>query len=464
MYFLYNLALRLASVLLLPWIAYWRMRGRLPGLGQRLGWFSWTPFPPGTPTIWIHAVSVGEVKAAAALIGKIGSRIPNVHFVVTSSTGAGWNAARQLLNPSDQVLFPPIDLISVCRIFLRRIGPHAVIVLETELWPNLFRECKRYGAVLLLANGRISDRTFPRYRASRLLWRRVLEQPDALFVQSSAEAERFADLGAPPEKLHVAGNLKFASQPAPSALISALRETFRDSQDSSTGPVIIAGSTMPGEEKYLLEAFQELLPEFPRLWMVLAPRHPNRFAAVAEQVQASGVPVQLRSQWSAPFRPVLPGILILDSIGELGAMYELATVAFVGGTLVPTGGHNILEPASFARPIVIGPSMSNFQEIARDFLQDAGLESIPNVDNIGIGSIIQVPDPSKLVPVFRFLFRNPAFRDRLGETARDCWKRNLSGVVPIVDELQRLLALRTNAGKQQENIQQREIVGAGKME
>ena len=478
MYLLYNLALWLATPLLLPWVAYRALRGRLPGLGQRLGLFSWEGSSAGAPVVWIHAVSLGEVSAAGAFIKELRNRFPKARIVMTSSTRTGWNAARRLLSPQELVLYPPWDLRFVCRRFLRRIKPQAVVIVETELWPNLFRECKRYGAVLLLANGRISEKTFPRYLASRFLWRHVLGQPDGLFLQSSADASRFKALGAPAEKVHVLGNLKFASRPRRSPIVDALRKSFRDSSDSTAGPVIVAGSTMPGEEKYLLEAFLQLLPEFPRLWMILAPRHPDRFTAVTEQVQALGIPFQLRSQWKAPTTPILPGVLILDSMGELGAFYELATVAYVGGTLVATGGHNILEPAYFARPIVIGPSMTNFQEIADEFLQDAGLLSaasaqegvgrVPVGDYIRIGSIIQVPDAAALTPVFRFLFLNPAFRRRLGEAARDRSQRNLGGaapvVAPIVDELQRLLALPGDQINRRSPAPQQETVGAAKME
>ena len=410
MYLLYNLALCLATVLLLPYAAYRMLRGRLPGLEQRLGLFSWQGPRAGEPVIWVHAVSVGEVNSAAALVKELRNRLPQVRIVITSSTKTGWNAARQLAGPQDLVLFPPWDLKSVCRRFLRRLRPSAVLVLETELWPNFFRECKRSGAVLLLANGRISHRTFPSYVASRFLWRRVLAWPDAVFVQSIADAERFKALGAPPAKVYVAGNLKFASQPACVPIVETLRRTLRESKGSENlapGPVLVAGSTMPGEEKFLLDAFQQLLPEFPRLWMILAPRHPDRFAAVTQQIRALGIPFQLRSEWKADTCPRLPGVLILDSMGELGAVYELATVAYVGGTLVPTGGHNILEPASFARPIVIGPSMSNFQEIADEFLAESGVGNIPLAGEIRTGAMVQIPNPAALAPVLRFLFRDP---------------------------------------------------------
>ncbi len=436
MYFLYNLALCFGLTLLSPWLAYRALRGRLPGIGQRLGLLPGESSPPENPAIWIHAVSLGEVKAAAALIAAIRDRFPRVRIVITSSTLTGWNEAQQLLQAGDSAYFPPLDLGWICRRFIRRLKPRVLLVIETELWPNMVREAKRSGALLLLVNGRISDRAFPRYRASRFLWRRVLAHLDGLFLQSSADVERFKALGAPPDKVWAAQNLKFAVQPASLPLVDALRETLGN---STVGPVIVAGSTMPGEEVYLLEAFTQLLDEFPRLWMILAPRHPERFAAVAEQVRASGIPLQLRSQWSAQTAPSAPGVLLLDSIGELGAIYQLATVAYVGGTLVPTGGHNILEPAYFARPIVIGPHMENFREIAESYLQDAGVGQGPKEPGMHTrtGSVIQVRDAAALRVTLRFLLRNPDFSQRLGKSACDLLHANLSAITPVLDELEK---------------------------
>lgn len=459
MYFLYNFALWLATPLLLLWAAYRALRGRLPGLSQRLGFLSWKGFTGDGPVVWFHAVSLGEVKAAAALIEELRTRLPDLRVVMTSSTRTGWSAARQLLPAPCPVLFPPWDYRSVCRRFLRRIRPNIVVVVETELWPNLFRECKRFGADLLIVNGRISDKTFPRYLATRPLWRQVLGWADSIFVQSSGDAQRFQALGAPREKIRAAGNLKFASRPARSPLVDSLLEAVRDGR---MGPVIVAGSTMPGEEKYLLGAYQELLPEFPGLWLILAPRHPERFSEVREQVQSLGLPFQLWTQWTRYTTPSAPGVLILDTMGELGAMYELATVAYVGGTLVPTGGHNILEPAYFARPIVVGPSVANFQEIASDFLQDSGAGQVPG-GRARTGAIIQIPDAASLAPVFRFLLHNSPFRRRLGEAARDRYKRNFSGLSSVVDELERLLIQQRADHTRAESAQQREVV-AGEME
>lgn len=427
MYLLYNLGLWLAAPLLLAWAAWRAQRGRLPGLNERLGRLKWPGFSGDAPTIWVHAVSLGEVKAAAALIEQLRNRIANLRVVVTSSTRTGWEAARQILPPDAAVFFPPWDFRFVCRRFLRLINPDAVIILETELWPNLFRECKRSGAALVLANGRISDRTFPRYRATRAFWQSVLAWPDAIFAQSSSHAERFRQIGAPAARVREAGNLKYSVRHNASPIVESLR-------DRLPGPLLVAGSTMPGEEGYLIAAYQQLVTEIPMLSMVLAPRHPERAPEVVAQLEQNSLPFRLRSRCSTDEVLNSPGILVLDTIGELGAIYEIATVAFVGGTLVPTGGHNILEPASFARPIVIGPSMENFQEIAEEFLRDAGAGKIPG-GIATVGAIVQTQDSTALIPVLRFLLHDAGMRERLGQAACQRYQRNAGGASLIAAEV-----------------------------
>lgn len=442
MYLLYNLAIWVGSPLLVLWLAVRRVRGRLPGLAERLGFFPKLANGNG-PAVWFHAVSLGEVKVASALAEQLRTRAPGIRVVLTSSTRTGWEEARRRAAPDETVLFPPMDYAWICRRFLRRVRPDVVVILETELWPNLFREAKRFGAGLLLVNGRISDRSFPRYRATRLFWHKVLAYPDALFAQSARDAERFRAVGAPPARLRVAANLKFAARPAVSAFVGALQAKLRA---SGVGPILVAGSTMPGEEKLVLEAFLQLRREFPALFLILAPRHPERFAAVAGEVRSAGIPMQLRSEWREETTPGPGGVLLLDSTGELGAVYGLATAAFVGGTLVPTGGHNVLEPAHFACPTVIGPSMENFQEIARQFLEAGGAGRIPDADGIRTGAVVQVQNVSGLVAALRFLFANPAFARRLGESARELSRQQLSGIEPLLRELQDRL-MRTPVAK-----------------
>ncbi|MBI2818737.1 MAG: 3-deoxy-D-manno-octulosonic acid transferase [Acidobacteria bacterium] len=395
--------------------------GRLPGLTERLGSFP-ANLPAGSgPTVWFHAVSLGEMKVAAFLAEQLRSHVAGLRVILTASTRTGHDEASRRATVGDIVLYPPLDYAWLCRRFLKRWKPDVVVVMETELWPNLLRAVKGAGAGLVLANGRISDRSLPRYRATRFFWRRVLSYPDAFFVQSERDAERFAMIGAPSARIHVTGNLKFAIRPSESPLSDALSSSIRE---APVGPVLVAGSTMPGEETHLLHAFLALRHGFPDLWMILAPRHPERAAAIATEINSAGIPCQFRSRWHAG-KSIAPGIFLLDSTGELADLYQLATAAFIGGTLVPTGGHNILEPAHFACPTVIGPSMQNFQEIAAQFLK--------------AGAIIQVENPLGLVPALRQLFLNPEDAKRIGEAARALLERQMSGLAPILEELGRRL-------------------------
>ena len=461
MYLLYNLGLCIAAVLLFPWVVSRFLRGRMRGIRERLGLLVWPGFPPGPPVVWIHAVSLGEVNAAAALVQDLRRRNRSVRIVITSSTATGWNAARNLLPKHEPVFYPPCDLPFACRSFLRRIKPDAVLVLETELWPNFFRECKRSGAVLMVVNGRISEKTLPRYRATRFLWQAVLRWPDAIFVQSRDDAARYQSIGAPAAAVREAGNLKFSTIPARAPIVEELRSKIAA---AAADGVIVAGSTMPGEEQFLLDAFEELTRDFPRLWMILAPRHPERFVEVQELVQARGIAFQLRSQWTPETRPRLPGILILDCMGELGAIYELATIAFVGGTVVLTGGHNILEPAYFRRPIVIGPSMTNFREIAEEFLAPSpasNTQSFPEA--VQVGSIVQVRGAAELPGVLRALLQDARLRQELGDAARARWEKHSRAAEPVLDELDRLLALKESSLEQSSPVGAGEVAGARKL-
>jgi 3-deoxy-D-manno-octulosonic-acid transferase len=271
----------------------------------------------------------------------------------------------------------------------------------------------------------------------------------------------------------VAGNLKYAIRPPQAAIVPQLRAIL---DQSAAGPILVAGSTMPGEEKFLLAVFRELAQEFPRLWMILAPRHPERFEAVAEEIRAAGIPLLRRSELSpsaalqsAPAtKTELPGVLLLDSTGELGSVYELATGAFVGGTLVPTGGHNILEPACFAKPIVIGPSMTNFQEIADAFLEanpsrdreGTGPTVIPGVARARIGAVVQIPDAGALAPALRFIFNNPGVRELWGGAARRLLENRLNPTDRILRELERLMGSKTAANGEPVELPARAMVEA----
>ncbi len=302
-------------------------------------------------------------------------------FVSTTTLAGRATAEQRLRGLAQGVFFAPVDYRSVVRRVLRRIRPAAVVILETEIWPNLYREAKRAGASLLVVNGRISDRALPRYRRWRGGFRHALVWPDAIFAQSAEDARRFVIAGAPPERVSVAGNLKYDfTPPAPEVAAEIL--------DGLQPEVVwIAASTMPpaesgdpDEDEAVIAAFEVLARTRPGLLLILAPRRPERFDGAAEKLKRRGISFVRRSRYSDALR--LPGVLLLDSMGELGAMFERATAVFMGGTLASRGGHNILEPAYFGKPVVAGPHMENFAAIAEEFTSGGGLVRIGRADEL----------------------------------------------------------------------------------
>ena len=298
------------------------------------------------------------------------------------------------------MFYAPLDFRSVIRRILRRIRPAVVVVLETEIWPNLYRESKRAGAGLLVVNGRISDRALPRYRQWRGFFKHVLLWPDAILVQSQQDRERYVTAGAPEGRVRVAGNLKYDFTPPASG--TAL--------DLGGDPIWIAASTAapveagdPDEDDVVIEAFQSLSVRFPNLLLVLAPRRPERFPVVAEKLARASVSFVRRSEGATDL--VRPGVLLLDSIGELAALFERATVVFMGGTLARRGGHNILEPAYFGKPVVIGPHMENFAEITARFVNS--------------GAVVQIDQPEMLGAAVGDLLDNPGGSADVGSRARE---------------------------------------------
>jgi 3-deoxy-D-manno-octulosonic-acid transferase len=362
-FLLYRVLQALASPILL---VYLLLRGlRIPGyistLRERCGHISpsWKQTVSGS--IWLHAVSVGEILAAVPLIEEVRKRTPYIPVFVSTTTMAGRETAeKRLAGLADGVFFSPLDFVWAVRRVLRQLRPSVVVILETEIWPNLFRESKRVACGLILLNGRISDRAFPRYRRFAPLFSVVLELCDNILAQSDQMKARFEMAGAQPGKVKVVGNLKYdftpSTLPAGSpvlAFIQAHREQ----------PLWIAASTSAddriSEENFVIAAQFEL-----RGWsLIIAPRKPERFGAVAGLLEQSGLSWTRRSAFDNPHADVL----LLDSIGELSALFPYATVVFVGGTLAERGGHNILEPAIFGKPIIVGPHMENFREIAGDF-------------------------------------------------------------------------------------------------
>ncbi|HUX44807.1 MAG TPA: 3-deoxy-D-manno-octulosonic acid transferase [Terracidiphilus sp.] len=365
----YNLALLSALVAGAPWWL-WRMattQKYREGILARLG-----RVPPALrslsasrPVLWLHAVSVGEVLAVSRLVADLNRDFPDHQILISTTTRTGQALARQRFG-AQCVFYCPLDLPWAVRAYVRAIQPRMLILTETEFWPNLLTACFRRGIPVAVVNARISDRSWPRYRMLRRLWRPILGSLACVLAQSDTDALRLRALGCPPDRVAVAGNLKFdvraAQQADATRLLQSLAPGLR---------FVVAGSTLEGEEAALLQAWPRLLSADPNLVLVLAPRHPERFSAVADLLQASGIPWVRRSAWQAPApdaqAPIAAGhIVLLDSIGELASVYSLAAVAFVGGSLFPTGGHNPLEPAQFGVPIVMGSHHANFRAIVDD--------------------------------------------------------------------------------------------------
>jgi 3-deoxy-D-manno-octulosonic-acid transferase len=329
----------------------------------------------GRKVVWLHAVSVGEVMAATQLIRELRVALPECVIAVSTTTETGQRLARERL-PESPVFYLPLDFAFVVRRYLRVLHPILLILMESELWPNLMEQCARHGVPMAVVNARVSDRSLPRYLRLRSLWRPLLGHVSLYLAQSRENADRLLQIGAPPERVRVSGNLKYDVRATGTNLLT---ESLR-ARLPAYAPVVVCGSTLEGEERLLLGAWAEVLATEPRAVMVLAPRHPDRFAAVAGLVAGTGLPLLRASEFCE--RPVAlePGsVFLLDTIGDLASIYSLATVAFVGGSLIPSGGHNPLEPARFAVPVLTGPSFENFREIVDVMQANDAIRVVPGV-------------------------------------------------------------------------------------
>ena len=363
MYLFYSAALALALVVTSPYWMWQALRyGKYrAGFAERMGSVParLRPTRPEENCIWIHAVSVGEVMAISPLVEGLRQRLgAGWRIAVSTTTLTGQQLARQRFG-DENVFYLPLDFAFALRPYFSQLRPRAVILAETEFWPNFLRMSHGSQARVAVVNARISDRSMPRYKTFRTLMRPVLSNVDLFLAQSAADSKRLIGIGAEAARIQVSGNLKFeAPTIKQSDLVKQLRSVV-------TGPVLVCGSTVDGEEALLLPAFCKLLAENPTATIVLAPRHPERFSAAAELLRSNALNLHKRSAWQG--QPLAGSIFLLDSIGELAAIYELATAAFVGGSLVPRGGHNILEPAQFGKPIFVGPYTQNFRDIISIF-------------------------------------------------------------------------------------------------
>ena len=409
MYLLYSFIAVLVLLVASPYFLYEAIRHQkyIGSLGQRLGYLPVSFNLDGDASIWVHAVSVGEVLAVRPLLAELRARYPRLRLFLSTTTRSGQQLARRHLSDVDAVFYFPFDWAFIARRTLNLVKPRLFIMMETEIWPNLLRECRRRGVKTVVVNGRISYRSFPRYRLVRPFFRRVLADIDRFCVQGDETARRLVDLGADPDAITVTGSLKFDALDAGPALgrgpgrgPERVLRFFRMSQNR---PVIIGGSTLRGEEEAVIRAFNRVRTTGTNALLILAARHPERFGEVERLCRHEGLATVRRSELAIDAEPRADAV-ILDTIGELAQLYQVATAVFVGGSLVAAGGHNILEPALFGKPIVFGPHMENFNEIAEAFLAN--------------GAAVQVHSARELGDELVSLMGDPVRRARLGAAAR----------------------------------------------
>lgn len=412
--FLYNLSLVALAPLALP---YWVVRSWAKGhpwrsLPEALGRLRFPVDTTAPSPIWFHAVSVGEVLASLPFLRQLHRELPSVPIYLSTGTPSGRQLAEARLGGIVQGFFrAPVELPWCVASVFSRLRPRALIIAETELWPNYFFQAKRFGAAALVVNGRLSDRSAPRYRALRFLFGPVLQCADLVLAQSPADRDRFIAAGCPTIKARSAGNFKYdADSASPEGDPPTDLERFLEC--ANPDPLIVAGSTREGEEAMLAPALRAIAAKRNRLLVIDAPRHPHRFDEAERALATTGLPVLRRSRLDPSHPCSLPAILLLDSLGELASLYPRADLVFVGGSLNGWGGHNILEPVLHGRPVVVGPHMQNFRQITRDLLQAGGL--------------LQVANDDELSRALQDLIANSARREALGR-AGQAWALSQSG-------------------------------------
>jgi 3-deoxy-D-manno-octulosonic-acid transferase len=440
MYALYSLLTAVGMVLLSP---YFLVRGLLHGkyldnIPERLGWKFPPELRPGASSganqksIWIHAVSVGEVLAVLPLAKELKQRYPQLRLVVSTTTATGQKLARERMGFADTIFYFPLDWKGPIRRSLAVTGAAIVIIVETEIWPNFLRECRRAEVPVIFVNGRVSERSFRGYRRAFAysvgllsgFLKRVLNDATLFLMQSEQDAARMLALGAPHQRVLVTGNLKYdLAEPLESPLSAWLaQELVR----SGRRPVLIAGSVVATEEDFVLRAFADVERKFPNAILILAPRKPDQFDNAAQIVARSGRRLVRRGEISlnGAGNAILGdsgSVFLLDSLGELAGIYRLADAVFVGGSLVASGGHNILEPAAFGRVPVYGPSMENFRDMATNFLQaEAGIQ-VNNSESLGAAWCGLLDDPDRAA--------------RMGASARNLVDRNRGATSRVLEHI-----------------------------
>ena len=429
MYGLYSTLLGLFLLITLPyWLLQMLRHGKYrAGLRRRLGAVPSHLAASGEkPTIWIHAVSVGEVVASSAVVEELRQKFPSHRVVISTTTSTGQQLAARRFG-AENVFYFPLDFGFAIRPYLEALRPELVVIAETEFWPNFLRLAKNSGARIAVINCRISDRSLPGYQRLHFWLPKVLAQVDLFLAQTDEDRRRLMEIGAPESKVAVAGNLKFdVTPPKPPAIAASLRANLNE---SGLETVLVCGSTVEEEEGSLLSAFHNILATHPKAVMILAPRHPERFSEVAALVEKLGFRLLRRSLWGG--EPLAGAVFLLDSIGELAALYSLATIAFIGGSLVPRGGHNILEPALYGVPIVTGNHYENFRDIVNFFVSR---------------NAVRVVGLAELPLVFMELIDNREERERLGGSALAALESQRGATDKTAAALTQLMAVRRADG------------------
>ncbi|MBS1795224.1 MAG: 3-deoxy-D-manno-octulosonic acid transferase [Acidobacteria bacterium] len=429
MYTLYSFLLTVGFILMTP-IFLLKREKYAAGFRQRLGVLP-EFVPDGRRVVWLHCVSVGETNAARPLVEEILKSFPDCRLIVSTTTRTGQELAREIFkDKAAAVFYFPFDFKFSVRRALRHFRPAAILLVETEIWFNFLREANKSGALTAIVNGRLSERSCRRYSYIKNFIRRVLTYVDLALMQGNADAKRLMALGAHPTKVKVTGNIKFDQSFEPGALTGALGERFGITPEA---PLIVAASTHAPEERRLLEAFKLLwkdsLERLPRL--LLVPRHPERFDEVAGLIAETGFEWVRRSA-AASEKDRRAEIILLDSIGELRAVYPLAEIVFVGGSLIPHGGQSILEPAVAGKPIATGFYTMNFAAAVREFLEHDALIQLPETDEQSIAG--------ELARVFTDLLKDPEKRAALSRNALDVMRRNRGATARTIENLKPFLS------------------------
>ena len=435
---MYSILLTFGFIILLPRFLYDAARkGKYAdGFWQRLGYL---PFFKAThrPVLWLHCVSVGETQAARPLVREILENFPNYRLVVSTTTKTGQELASEVFaDAAELVFYMPFDWKFSVKRALRHIKPNVVLIMETELWFNFLREANKCGAGVFIVNGRLSEKSFRRYSMIPKTMRRVLHYVDMALMQDAADAKRLSNLGIRPNKLKVVGNIKFDQQfeQAEAKLTEEFRRRFAIEQ---TAPLIVAASTHAPEEALIIEAFKEVWKNsagnLPRL--LIAPRHPERFMEAAVLVKNSGFDWVLRSEEESG-RDKAAEVILLDSIGELRSVFPLAEIVFVGGSLIPHGGQNVLEPAAAEKAVVTGFHTSNFAGIVRELVRQNALVQLPRLEEQDV--------PARLAEVFLTLLRDAKKREKLARNAFDVMQKNRGASGKTIESLKPFLQVHNN--------------------